>query len=71
MFPKLIHQHYHIIELHTFSDNESVLISVNVPHFPKTKYQLKKKNRKLRKELATVRRQYQENVYKVVENFKR
>lgn len=37
---------------------------------PKTKEQLKEKNRKLRSELDTVRRQYQENVYNVVENLK-
>lgn len=44
---------------------------VNVPPLPKTKYQLQKKNKKLRKELSTVRHQYREKVYKVVENFKR
>lgn len=37
---------------------------------PKTKEQLKEKNRKLRSELVTVRRQYQENVYNVVTNLK-
>lgn len=37
---------------------------------PKTKEQLKEKNRKLRNELDTVRRQYQENVYNVIENLK-
>lgn len=49
----------------------SNLISVNIPPLPKTKDQLKEKNRKLRKELDTLRRQYRENVWSVIENLKR
>lgn len=45
--------------------------SVNIPPLPKTKDQLKEKNRKLRKELDTLRRQYRENVWSVIENLKR
>ncbi|XP_056019729.1 uncharacterized protein LOC125667933 isoform X2 [Ostrea edulis] len=46
-------------------------ISVNIPPLPKTKDQLKEKNRKLRKELDDLRRIYKDNVYKVIENLKR
>lgn len=35
-----------------------------------TKEQLKEKNRKLRKELGTVRSQYKENVWSVIKNLK-
>lgn len=35
-----------------------------------TKEQLKEKNRKLRKELGTVRSQYEENVWSVIKNLK-
>ncbi|XP_062589480.1 uncharacterized protein LOC134251137 isoform X1 [Saccostrea cucullata] len=45
--------------------------SVNIPPLPKTKDQLKEKNRKLRKELDSLRRQYRDNVYSVIENLKR
>ena len=43
---------------------------VNLPPLPKTKDQLKEKNRKLRKELDTLRRQYKDNVYSVIERLK-
>lgn len=38
---------------------------------PKTKDQLKEKNRKLRKELGTVGSQYRENVWSVIKNLKK
>ncbi|XP_061191825.1 uncharacterized protein LOC133200104 [Saccostrea echinata] len=38
---------------------------------PKTKDQLKERNLKLRKELDDLRRQYEDNVYSVIENLKR
>nr|XP_034317525.1 uncharacterized protein LOC105341738 [Crassostrea gigas] len=38
---------------------------------PKTKEQLKEKNRKLRKELGTVGSQYRENVWSVIKNLKK
>ena len=45
-------------------------VLVNIPPLPKTKDHLKEKNRKLRKELDTLRRQYRDNVYSVIERLK-
>nr|XP_022313630.1 uncharacterized protein LOC111118439 isoform X3 [Crassostrea virginica] len=47
-----------------------LVVKVNIPPLPKTKDQLKEKNRKLRKELDTLRRQYKDNVYSVIERLK-